>query len=227
MENMGLEVEPSPLDAQETVELTNRTAAVRRFLNHAASGAVRPWPLALLRTHAHSLSFLYTHSLSLSHLPLPHLPLPHLPLPHLPLSQLSNTRAHALMPRGFAGAIAPPCRVAGDVWARSVPQAGVHRPRHHHHGAARRARFCRLDRLWDNSVRLCHAQDSTRCRVRDLLEAMTIETNALRSRHRQSVSVFDDDVRQAVLAERSKMAATIASLEAAQADAHPAIEVGV
>jgi hypothetical protein len=63
--------------------------------------------------------------------------------------------------------------------------------------------------------------------VRDLLEAMTIETNALRSRHRQSVSVFDDDVRQAVLAERSKMAATIASLEAAQADAHPAIEVGV
>eukprot|EP00045_Choanoeca_perplexa_P003521 m.31669 g.31669 ORF g.31669 m.31669 type:complete len:837 (+) comp12091_c0_seq1:100-2610(+) len=55
--------------------------------------------------------------------------------------------------------------------------------------------------------------DQSRCKVRDLLEALTIETNDIRRKHRHSVEVFDDDLDSALDEERGKTAQLFVDLE--------------
>ena len=58
-----------------------------------------------------------------------------------------------------------------------------------------------------------------------MLEAITIETNHIRLRHRRSVAVFDDDLHGAMKNERAKTATTIENLQTTFNEAHPQIEV--
>lgn len=81
--------------------------------------------------------------------------------------------------------------------------------------------------LWTFScLTTCNSfQDQTRCDVRDLLEALTIETNDLRRRHQDHVVIFDDDVQKAMTEERDKTAQTIVELHQSLVEIAPIIAV--